>query len=145
MGAIAKLLSYPNKILSQTLLKLLYLSLLAHCVFLKHYQIFTSRRSDTIPHQTTATPSREAESPTEGRGKEPAPECFLTAELHRRSVLRGKTLTRSYAAAVKSSRGKLSEPGAEAEKEEKDWIEKKFALALLNALDGGGCNVNGYF
>ncbi|XP_042017726.1 RING-H2 finger protein ATL56-like [Salvia splendens] len=155
MGSISKLLSYPNKILStflfQTLPKLIYLSLLALCVFLKHYQIFTRRRS-----YAAAVKSTRRKLPDCGECSiclvgfaEGGECCELDAcghSFHRRCVetwLRGSIPTCPLCRAAVFPEAEVEE--AELEKEEKDWIEKKFALALLNVLDRGGCNVNGYF
>ncbi|KAG6402437.1 hypothetical protein SASPL_134630 [Salvia splendens] len=152
MGAIAKLLSYPNKILStflfQTLPKLLYLSLLALCVFLKHYQIFTRRRSYAAAVKRKLPDCGECSICLLGFAEAGGECCELDAcghAFHRRCV---ETWLRGHSPTCPLCRAAVF-PEAEAEEaeeeEEKDWIEKKFALALLNALDGGGCNVNGYF
>ncbi|KAL1540520.1 RING-type E3 ubiquitin transferase [Salvia divinorum] len=155
MGAIAKLLSYPNKILStfffQILPKLIYLTLLALCIFLKHYQIFTRRRS-----YAAAVKSCLRKLPDSGECSicllsfaEGGECCELEAcghSFHRRCVerwLKGYNPTCPLCRTAVFPEEAVAE--AETEKEEKDWIEKKFALALLNALDVGICNVNGYF
>ncbi|KAG6434834.1 hypothetical protein SASPL_106478 [Salvia splendens] len=156
MGAIAKLISYPDKILSIFFLRILpesiHLAILALCILHKHYQIFTAR----CAYAAAVKNSWRRLHPPPGSGEcsvclsELAAEgeecCELAAcghAFHRGCVERwlsahAPTCPLCRAAAVPEE--EAAEYRRVVEEEEDDWIEKEFALVLLNALDVGRCN-----
>ncbi|KAL1540519.1 RING-type E3 ubiquitin transferase [Salvia divinorum] len=160
MGAIAKLVSYPNKILSIFLFTIvpdfIHLGILALCILSKYYQISTTRRSYAAAIESSR------------RRLRPPPDCdecsvclseLAVAEeeccelaacghaFHRLCVerwLKGYALTCPMCRAAVVPEAVAAEYLRLLAKEEDDFIEKEFALALLNALNVGRCN-NGFF
>ena len=158
MGAIAKLVLYPNKILSIFLFTIMpdfiHLSILALCIFSKYYQIFTTKRS----YEAAIVSSRRRLRPPPATNECSVCLSELAAEeccelvgcghaFHRRCVerwLKGYKLTCPLCWATVVPEAVAAEYRRLLAKEEDDFVEKEFALALLNALNVGRCN-NSFF
>ncbi|KAH6827877.1 hypothetical protein C2S53_015799 [Perilla frutescens var. hirtella] len=163
MGAIAKLLSYPDKIFSLFFLRilpeLLHLAILAACIFWKYYQILAKKRNYTaaINSGSSRFKYRKKLRPDSGEcsvclsdyaeGEECCRVVACGHAFHRRCLERW---LKGYAPTCPMCRAAVVPEEVAAEyrrlqmEEEDDWIEKEFALILLNALDGGR-SCNGFF
>ncbi|KAL1547046.1 RING-type E3 ubiquitin transferase [Salvia divinorum] len=157
MGAIAKkLISYPDKIFSILFLRILpesiHLGILALCIFFKHYQIFAARRAYAAAVTRSQRPLRPPPGSSEcsvclselaAEGEECCELAACGHAFHRGCVERwliGHAPTCPLCRAAAVPEEAAAEYRRVAEEEEDDWIEKEFALVLLNALDVGRCN-----
>lgn len=161
MVAIAKLVSYHNKILSILFLRILpeflHLVILGLCVLCKYYHIFATKRSYAAAIEgSTSRFHYRKKNPVADSGEcsvclseyvEGEECCRLAAcghEFHRRCVerwLKGYMATCPLCRAETVSEEVVAEYQRLQAEEEDGWIEKEFALVLLSALDGGRrCN-----
>ncbi|XP_047975593.1 E3 ubiquitin-protein ligase RNF13-like [Salvia hispanica] len=159
MRAITKLVSYPNKFISIFLFKimpeLIHLGILSLCIFVKYYQIFTARRRYAAAVKSSRRqllhPPPDSDECSVCLSEFAAEECCQLAAcghtFHRRCVERW---LKGYVSTCPLCRAEVVPEAVAAEhrrllaKEEDDFVEKEFALVLLNALNVGRCN-NGYF
>lgn len=163
MGALAKLLSYPDRILAafflQVLPEILRLVVLAICIAWKYYKLvdinyryisIINKKSSIFTYKKKKTVSLLGECAiclsefTEGEEGREISECKHS--FHRRCL---EKWLRGYKATCPLCRSLVVPEVIVAEYErmqierEDDRIEKELALILLNALDGRSCN--GYF
>ncbi|KAL1547043.1 RING-type E3 ubiquitin transferase [Salvia divinorum] len=159
MGAIAKLVSYPDKFISIFLFRIMpefiHLGILALCIFVKYYQIFTARRSYAAAVNSSRRqlprPPLDSDECSVCLSELAAGECCELAAcghtFHRRCV---ETWLKGYVSTCPLCRAEVVPEAVAAEyrrllaKEEDDFVEKEFTLVLLNALNVGRCN-NAYF
>ncbi|KAL1547045.1 RING-type E3 ubiquitin transferase [Salvia divinorum] len=154
MRAIAKLVSYPDKFISIFLFKIMpefiRLGILALRIFVKHYLIFTARRRYAAAVKSSRRPPDSDECSvclSELAGEECCELAACGHTFHRRCVERW---LKGYVSTCPLCRAEVVPEAAAAEyrrllaKEEDDFVEKEFALVLLNALNVGRCN-NAYF
>ena len=159
MRAITKIVSYPNKFISIFLFKimpeLIHLGILSLCIFVKYYQIFTARRRYAAAVKSSRRqllhPPPDSDECSVCLSEFAAEECCQLAAcghtFHRRCVERW---LKGYVSTCPLCRAEVVPEAVAAEhrrllaKEEDDFVEKEFALVLLNALNVGRCN-NGYF
>ncbi|KAG6402438.1 hypothetical protein SASPL_134631 [Salvia splendens] len=132
----------------------IHLSILALCIFSKYYQIFTTRHSyeaAIVSSRRRLRPPPDSNECSVCLSELAAEECCELAScghaFHRRCVerwLKGYSLTCPLCRDTVVPEAVAAEYRRLLAKEEDDFVEKEFALALLNALNVGRCN-NGFF
>lgn len=160
MGAIAKLVSYHNKILSTIFLiilpEFLHILILAICILCKYHHVLATKRSyaaaiESSTFRFSYRKELEADSgecsvclSEYAEGEEC---CRLAAcghAFHRRCVerwLKGCSAATCPLCRAEAVPEEVAADYRRLEEEvESGWIEKEFALVLLSALDGGSCN-----
>ncbi|KAL7154641.1 hypothetical protein ABFS83_03G015100 [Erythranthe nasuta] len=164
MGALAKLLSYPDKILAvfflETLPEILRLLVLAICVVWKYYKLINTNykyksRMNKKTSKFTYRKKKNADSLLgecaiclsefeEGEEGMEVVECKHAFHKHcLEKWIQGYKATCPLCRSLVIPEVILAEYQRMQVEREDSWIEKEMALILLNALDGRSCN--GYF
>ena len=162
MGALAKLFSYPDKILAvfffRVLPELLRLLILAICILWKHYKLVTTKYKymSTINKKSSKFHYRKKEIAElcecsvclsefeEGEEARELVECKHAFHRHcLEKWLKGSKATCPICRSLVVPEVIVAEYNKMKIEEKEDWIEKELALILLNILDGRSCN--GFF